>query len=203
MNQPPAYGRAFLFCLLLLGASSADASADFLITPFFGTTFAGNTTLLDLDVGAASSKHWTYGGSAAWLSDQVLGVEADFAMTPGFFENDDSGTGLVVSSRVTTLTGNVLAALPLSVTRESLRPYVTGGLGLLRANVDDLIGLNEAGNWFGMQVGAGAMGFLTNRTGVRFDLRYARTFSRDNTLLGDRQAKLSFWRATVGVTLRY
>ena len=203
MSQPPSNGRAFLFCLLFLGASSQNASADFLITPFFGTTFAGNTTLLDLDVGAASSKHWTFGGSAAWLSDQVLGVEADVAMTPGFFENDDSGTGLVVSSRVTTLTGNVLAALPLSVTRESLRPYVTGGVGLLRANVEDLIGLNEAGNWFGMQVGAGAMGFLTNRTGVRFDLRYARTFSRDNTLLGDRQAKLSFWRATVGVTLRY
>ena len=124
-------------------------------------------------------------------------------MTPGFFENNDSGPGLVVSSRVTTLTGNVLAALPLSVTRESLRPYVTGGLGLLRASVDDLIGLNESGNWFGMQVGAGAIGFLTNRTGVRFDLRYARTFSRDNTLLGERQAKLSFWRAAFGVALRY
>lgn len=203
MNQSPAYGRAFLLSLLLLGASGRDASADFLITPFIGTTFAGKTTLLDLDVGAASSKHWTYGGSAAWLSDQVFGVEADFGMTPGFFENNDSGPGLVVSSRVTTLTGNVLAALPLSVTRESLRPYVTGGLGLLRASVDDLIGLNESGNWLGMQVGAGAIGFLTNRTGVRFDLRYARTFSRDNTLLGERQAKLSFWRAAFGVALRY
>ncbi len=134
-----------------------DAGADFLVTPFLGTTFAGSTTLLDLDVGAASAKHWTFGGSAAWLSDHILGVEADFAMAPGFFQSS-SGTGLVVSSRVTTLTGNVLAALPLSVTRESLRPYLTGGMGLMRAASEDLIGLNETGNWVGLQFGAGAIG---------------------------------------------
>jgi len=198
----PAYGRVLLLSLLLVGASSVNASADFLITPFLGTTFAGNTTLLDLDVGAASAKHWTFGGSAAWLSDQILGVEADFAMTPGFFQNS-SGTGLVVSSRVTTLTGNVLAAFPLSVTRESLRPYLTGGLGLMRAVSEDLIGLNETGNWLALQLGAGAIGFINDRTGVRFDLRSSRSLSRDATLLGERKSKLSFWRATVGVTLRY
>ena len=118
MSSFPAHGRVLLLSALLISTSSADADADFLVTPFLGTTFAGSTTLLDLDVGAASAKHWTFGGSAAWLSDQILGVEADFATTPGFFQNS-SGTGLVVSSRVTTLTGNVLAALPLSLTRES------------------------------------------------------------------------------------
>ena len=172
------------------------------MTPFFGTTFSGSTTLIDLEIGAASERHWLYGGSAGWLSDHVLGVEADVAMAPGFFEND-TGTGLVVASRVTTLSGNVIAALPLSVTRESLRPYITGGVGLIRASVEDLIGLNETGNWVGLQLGAGAIGMLSERTGVRFDLRNTRTFSRDATLRGERTSKLSFWRATVGVTLRY
>ncbi len=202
MSQTPAYGRVFLLSAVLLCATSANASADFLLTPFLGTTFAGSSSLLDLDVGATSAKHWTFGGSASWLSDNILGIEADFGTTPGFFQNS-SGTGLVTSSRVTTLSGNVLAALPLSLTRESLRPYVTGGIGLIRASAEDLIGLNESGNWVGLQLGAGAIGFLSNRTGVRFDLRNIRTFVRDTTLRGERTSKLSFWRFTVGVTVRY
>jgi opacity protein-like surface antigen len=202
LTRYAALVRILLFSLFLSCAPSATANADFLFTPFLGSTFGGDTTLLDLDVGAASAKHWTFGGSAAWLSDQIFGVEADFAMTPGFFENS-TGTGLVVSSRVTTFTGNVIAAFPLSVTRESLRPYVTGGLGLMRASAEDLIGLNEGGNWIGLQLGAGAIGFINDRTGVRFDLRNSRSLSRDATLLGERKSKLSFWRVTVGVTIRY
>lgn len=194
--------RVLLLSALFFFCKGAEARADFLITPFVGTVFAGNTTLIDLDVGAASSKHWTFGGSVAWLSDRVLGVEADFSMVPGFFQNSE-GTGLVTGSRVTTLTGSVIAALPLSVTRDSLRPYIAGGLGLLHATAEDLISLNESGDWLGLQLGAGAVGMISNRAGVRFDLRHSRALSRDTTLRGERTSKLSFWRATFGVTLRY
>lgn len=202
MSSRPAFRRALLFAALFVCTGGADARADFLITPFVGSVFGGNTTLLDLDIGAASSKHWTFGGSAAWLSSHVLGFEADFAMVPGFFENSND-TGLITGSRVTTLSGNVIAAMPLSISRESLRPYVSGGLGLMHVTVEDLIGLNESGDWLGVQVGGGAIGLITERAGVRFDLRHARSLSRDTTLRGDRAPKLSFWRATVGVTLRY
>jgi hypothetical protein len=209
----PACGRVVLLAALFLSGHSTEARADFLITPYVGTVFGGNTTLLDLDVGAASSKHWTFGGSAAWLSDRILGVEADFSMVPGFFQNS-GGNELVIGSRVTTLTGNVIAALPLSVTRESLRPYVVGGLGLLHASAKDplgLINLNDCtpvdttcgGDWLGLQLGAGAIGLITNRAGVRFDLRHSRALSRDTTLRGERTSKLSFWRVTFGVTIRY
>lgn len=188
--------------MALLCSGAADSSADVLFTPFFGSVFGGRTTLLDLDIGAAEAKHWVFGGSAAWLSDRILGVEADFAMVPGFFENE-SGTGLVLDSRVTTLSGGVIAALPVSVTRESLRPYVTGGLGIMHAGTEDLIGLNESSNWLALQIGGGAIGLITDRAGVRFDLRHARALSRDMTLRGERTSKLSFWRATIGVTLKY
>lgn len=202
MTSFTAFRRVLLLAAVFLCAGGVEARADFLITPFIGSAFGGRTTLFDLDIGAASAKHWTFGGGAAWLSDQVLGVEADFAMVPGFFENS-SETGLITGSRVTTLTGNVLAALPLSVSRESLRPYVTGGLGLIHATADDFIGLNESGDWLGLQLGAGAIGLISDRTGVRFDLRHFRALSRDTTLRGERASKLSFWRATVGFTLRY
>ena len=203
MTPRPATCRVLILALIFLTALAAGADADLLITPYVGPVFGGNTTLYDLDVGAATSKHWIFGGSVAWLSDQILGVEGDVATVPGFFENS-SGVGLVLSSRVTTLTGNVIAALPLSVTKESLRPYVIGGLGLLRASAEDRISLNESSsNWWGLQLGGGAVGLISNRAGVRFDLRHARTLSRDMTLRGERTSKLSFWRLTVGVTLRY
>ena len=64
---------------------------------------------------------------------------------PGFFQNS-SGTGLVIGSRVTTLTGSVIVALPLSVTHESLRPYAVGGLGVLHATSEDLLSLNAPGS---------------------------------------------------------
>jgi len=206
--------RTVVLAALLFFVQVAEARADFLVTPFLGYEFAARTTLPDLDTGAATSKHWTFGGSAAWLSDRILGVEVDFAVVPGFLQKSDSKE-LVTSSRVTTLTGSVIAALPLSVTRESLRPYAIGGLGLIRATAEDKAGLNEScrpgqtpgvtcpGNWLGLQLGAGAIGLITDRAGVRFDLRHLRALSRETTLLGERTSKLSFWRATIGVTLRY
>ena len=213
MTRLPARGRILVLAVLFLCVRVAEARADFLITPFLGSEFGAGTTLLDLDTGAAASKHWMFGGSAAWLSDRILGVEADFAIVPGFLQN--SNGNLVTASRVTTLTGSVIAALPLSVTRESLRPYVVGGLGLIHATAEDTLKLNQScvpgqtagyacpGNWLGLQLGAGAIGLITNRAGVRFDLRHSRAFSRDTTLRGERTSKLSFWRATFGVTLRY
>ena len=74
----------------------------------------------------------TLGASVALLGDGILGIEADVGHTPKFFEGDDP-LGLVLSSRVTTISGNVLLAAPLALTRESLRPYLVGGLGLLQA----------------------------------------------------------------------
>lgn len=202
MTLVPARARIAVLAVLFFCAPVADARADFFITPYLGSEFAASTTLLDLDTGAASSKHWMFGGSAAWLSaDRILGVEADFAIVPGFLEN---GNELVTGSRVTTLTGSVIAALPLSVTRESLRPYAVGGLGLIHAPAEDPIGLNDSGgDWLGLQLGAGAIGLITNRAGVRFDLRHMRALSRGTTLRGEQMSKLSFWRATIGVTLRY
>jgi hypothetical protein len=202
LTRFPALSRVCLLAFLFLCGSGAEARADFLITPFLGPVFGGNTTLLDLDVGAASSKHWTFGGNAAWLSDRILGVEADFSIVPGFFQNS-GGTGLVLGSRVTTLMGNLIVAMPLSVSRDSLRPYVVGGLGLLHATTEDVLSLNESGDWLGLQIGGGAIGMITNRAGVRFDLRHLSALSRDTTLRGERTSQLSFWRATVGVTLRY
>jgi opacity protein-like surface antigen len=184
---------------------AANARADWLLTPFIGTTFAVDTTFLTPDPRAPSNKQWMFGGSGAWLSDQVFGVEADLGLSPGFFEADNA-ENLVTSSHVTTLSANVLAAAPLAVTRDSLRPYLLAGLGLVHVTLQDQICLAgcPSSNLLGLQLGGGALGFISDRTGLRFDLRYVRTLSRaTDEITRERRSKLSFWRATVGVTLRY
>lgn len=188
--------------LLAISLRPADAFAGWLITPFLGNSFAPETTLLVFEAGAG--RKTTFGASVAFLSNSLLGVEADLGHTPGFFEGNNP-LGLVLTSRVTTLTGNVVIAAPLSVTRESLRPYFVGGVGLLQARSTHAGGLFPVErDMYGFDLGGGAIGFLTPRTGVRFDLRRFKAISgEDGPFARPGVSRLSFWRATAGLTLAY
>jgi hypothetical protein len=195
-------GRAATLCALLL-LDSSRAGADWLITPYLGMGFAGETTFLVLERGAGESK-LTLGASVALLGDSLLGLEADVAHTARFFQGDDP-LGLIQSSRVTTMGGNVMVAAPLAITRESLRPYLVGGLGLIQARSNDVIGVFPLErDLLGLTLGGGAIGMLSERTGVRFDLRHLKAISgEDGPLAREGTSRLSFWRASLGVVARY
>jgi len=188
---------------MLVSLAATEARADWLITPFLGSTFSGQTTFVELEQGVAS-KQLIIGAAGSWLTDSIIGFEIDLAYAPRAFERDNRA-GLIVSSNLTTLMGSVIVTAPLSVTRESLRPYLSGGMGLMHASLEDLVGIfNVDDNSLALHVGGGAIGFLTEGTGVRFDLRQIRSLARDEDLAtGDRRSRLSFWRATIGVTFRY
>ena len=194
--------RLAVALLLCVCAPVTKASADWLIIPFLGTSFAGETTFLVLEAGAGS--RMTLGGSVALIGSGILGIEADIAHTPRFFEGDDP-LGLVLSSRVTTVSGNLILAAPLSLTRESLRPYLVGGLGLLQARASDaarLFPLDE--DRLGLTVGGGAIGFVSDVTGLRFDVRHIKVVSgADGPLAREGVSRLSFWRASAGLVIRY
>jgi hypothetical protein len=188
--------------LLLAAAPPAHARADWLITPFIGSSLASETTFLVFEEGAG--RRMTLGASVALLSDGILGIEADVGHTPRFFEGDDP-LGLVLTSRVTTVGGNLVVAAPLALTRESLRPYLVGGLGLIQARSRHAAGLFPVDeDLLGLTIGAGAVGLLTERTGLRFDLRHIKAISgADGPLARPGVSRLSFWRATAGLTIRY
>ena len=204
VTAAPARARILLFALALCGAP-AHAHADWMLTPFLGGTFAGSMVLPDLEQGASATQ-LVFGGSAGWWSRGLLGVETDVAYAPKFFERDNP-SGLVTDSNVLTLGLNMVVATPVSVTRESLRPYVVGGLGWMHASIDESQNLfpelfGRAQNSVAWNVGGGAVGFFTPRTGVRFELRQFRSLERGtDPLTGERRALLSFWRATVGVVI--
>ena len=198
----PAARVAQLVVALAFVLTAPAASADWLITPFIGSSFAPETTFLIFEGGAG--RRLTLGGSIALLGDSLLGLELDLAHTPRFFEGSDPG-GLVLTSRVTTLGGNLIVAVPLAVTRESLRPYFVGGMGLIQARSKHAGGLFPVDeDLLGITIGGGAIGFVSERTGLRFDLRHIKAASgADGPFARPGISRLSYWRATAGLVLRY
>jgi hypothetical protein len=197
--KPGGPGLFLLFGALLV--STRALAADNLIRPFVGATFGGATTFVDLEH-AAGHANIVYGVTAARLGD-VLGFDVDIADAPGFFQSDSH---LVTSSRVTTLTGNIVVAAPRRLTQYSLRPYFTGGGGLMRIHSEDVFGVVPVSQTLpGMDVGGGAIGLLTSRVGVSWELRRFQTLggtTQDGATSIGRQ-QLSFWRATMAIAYRY
>ena len=191
---------------LLLVLSPRVADADWIFAPFIGSTFAGSTTLPDLDQGASSSQ-LIFGGSAGLWTSGILGLEGDFSYAPRYFESGDP-LGVITGSNVFTFSGNVVIATPVSITRESLRPYLVGGVGWMHVSIDELTSvlpelLGRARNSVALNFGGGVVGFITPRTGVRFEVRHFRSLEHEETFLtGESQSLLSFWRVTGGVVIR-
>ena len=206
MRVSPKAARKSFLLLVLLSSFPSAAAADWLFVPFIGGAFAGSTALVDPEQGASSTQI-VFGGWAGWLGAGVLGVESDFAYAPRYFEKDNIG-GIVTDSNAITWSGAVLVAMPLSVTRESLRPYLVGGLGWMHASIDvaqnpipEIFG--RARNSVALNLGGGAIGFITPRTGVNFEVRHVRSLEREENPFTEESASLlSFWRATVGVVIR-
>lgn len=187
---------------LALLALPTAASAEWQLKPFAGVTFGGDTTLLDLDKAAGSPRR-NLGVSVTWLGE-VVGIEADVGRTGGFFQRDG---GLLLASHATTVTGNVVVALPARMAQYTLRPYVVGGVGLLHVGWEDNLGvLPLSEGLFAMDLGAGATGFLNENVGVNWDVRIFRTLNPDDEPLARGlslgPARLSFWRASMGLTIR-
>jgi hypothetical protein len=193
--------RVVFFLWVMVWMPPAYAGADWIVTPFAGLKIGGDTNLVDLDQGAGATK-LTLGGSVGLLDDGVLGIEADFGYSPRFFETTRGR--LVFSSSVITLMGNVIVTTPRELTRESLRPYLIGGLGLMHATIDDVAGVFQVhSNLLGLSVGGGAIGGVTARTSLRFDLRHFKNISKEDAQVGFGTTRLGFWRLTAGLTLRY
>jgi opacity protein-like surface antigen len=192
--------RALALAVFVTVLSPAAASAEWFIAPFIGAKFAGSTSiLLDLEQGASNTR-MTLGAAVVVLSDEVFGVEGEFGYSPRFFERS-TGSNLTARSNVTTLMGNVLIAVPKVITRDALRPYAVAGLGLVHVGIKDLISVSPVdGNLLGMSVGGGAIGRLTNRTSLRFDLRHIRSIGRSGGRLPSLgETRISYWRLTAGV----
>jgi opacity protein-like surface antigen len=196
------------FAALLL-ANPTRASADWLLTPFFGANFGGAASFGDFDdFDDEVERRMDLGATIGWMGKGIVGFEADFGWSPNFFENTiGPGNFEFGDSNVTTLMANVLVGAPIGgQTGPGIRPYGSGGVGLIRSNIDGGGFFNDLNtNDFGINVGAGVHGFFTDNIGIRGDIRYFRSLT-DNEPDDEFDLALSdfdFWRATVGLTIRF
>jgi hypothetical protein len=194
--------RTVFILLALVVVPVSRASAEWQVKPYVGLALAGHTTFIDLE-DAAGGPNPTLGANLTLLGN-VLGLEADVSVAPGFFEGGD--LQLVATSSVTTFTGNVVVTMPRRLTEYTLRPYFVGGIGAMRVRIDDALGVLQVTRTLtAIDVGGGVTGFLTDRIGLNWDVRRFQSVG-DNGPVGGvsfGDESLSYWRATMAIAIRY
>jgi hypothetical protein len=199
--------RAAWLAVLLWLLAPAQAFAEWQVRPFIGFTFGGATTFVDPEK-AIGTNNAVIGVSGGFLGE-IVGFEVDFGRAPGFFQTDEPSVGSDLelrTSAVTTLTGNVVIALPARMAGYGLRPYFSGGAGLMHIDTVTQLNISDVHRTLPtLSLGGGVTGFLSNSVGLNWDVRRLNTLRGEGETLGNSlgREQLSFWRATMAVALRY
>lgn len=182
---------------LALVLAPTKAMAEGYVSPWAGINWGSGS---DVDNGRGA-----FGVTVGYMGAGVIGGELGFGYSPSFFgTNNDFGTNTVIDAM-----GNLIVGVPLGGTRgKGIRPFVTGGIGLVRTQIDGgtLATVSSKNNMLGWNAGAGVMGYFNQHVGVRSDIRYTRGFedlTTGNTaidLTGPNQLK--YWRLQIGVVVR-
>jgi hypothetical protein len=199
--MPVATARGLLICCLIVLFPPRPVLAEWHFTPTLGATFLGKASpgLIDPDL-AIGNVHRNFGGDVTLLGGGIFGAESVVVGTPGFLTGN---RGLIRKSRSIAVMGNAVLTTPRRWTEYSLRPFVSGGFGLLRVSkteVADVFSTNR--NVPAFNIGGGAVGFLSKRTGVRFDFRYYRSLNGDAGSVALDSFYLRHMTASIGLVLR-
>jgi hypothetical protein len=197
--------RPVLVGILIVVSRTPVNAAERQVQLFIAVSFHGSTTFTLVEY-AAKRPSVFYGGRALLLGE-ILGVEVDFGDAPSYFQPGDPnlpGGQVVLHSRLTTVTGNIIVAVPRRLTEYTLRPFFVAGSGLMRARAADFFGaLPVADTQPAIDIGAGVSGFITSQIGVSWDLRHFRTLGGDETGGTNFGHQVSFWRAGMALAVRF
>ena len=193
--------RVIATALVAITLAPVSARADTLLTPFFGVNFGGDAGKEFSEAFDTSQYNW--GASITFMGGGVFGVEGDFGFSPDFYGKTDIG-----GSHVLTATGNLVIGIPFGGQHGfGIRPYGVVGAGLLKSTSDFGTGVADIDeNDLTWSAGGGVFLFFGTRTGIRFDVRYFKTFD-DLEILGvsiaESPGKVDFTRASLGFVLRF
>ncbi len=199
-RKPAVLGA--LMCLVL---APAPARADWLLSPYLGTTFGSELTDSENTDNEFANK-LNYGVALTFMGGGIIGFEIDFAYAPEFFEANDEDLDFLDDSNLTTIMANLVVGAPIGgQTGPGFRPYAAGGIGLMRANLESAGDLFDdiSDNSFGINVGGGVIGFLSNNIGLRGDLRYFQSLSDIGDNLDFDLGTFRYWRGTGGIVFRF
>jgi hypothetical protein len=181
--------------------AAVPARADVLFIPFFGVNFGGDSGKEFSE--AFDTSQYNFGASIAFMGGGIFGVEGDFGYSPDFYGKTDAG-----GSGAFTATGNLILGVPFGGQKGfGVRPYGIVGTGLLKSTSDFGTGITDINEtnvtW---SAGGGLLLFFGTRAGLRFDVRYFRTFD-DLEILGvpiaQSPGKVDFTRGSLGLVLRF
>jgi opacity protein-like surface antigen len=186
---------------ITLTLAPVPARADILLIPFFGVNFGGDSGQEFSDAFDTSQFNW--GASIAFMGGGVFGFEADLGYSPDFYGKTDAGGSSALS-----MTGNLILGIPFGGQQGfGVRPYGLVGAGLLKSSSDFGSGVTDIDeNNVTWSAGGGVLLFFGTRAGLRFDLRYFRTFD-DLEIVGipiaQSPGKVDFTRGSLGFVLRF
>jgi Outer membrane protein beta-barrel domain len=179
-----------LLAAIVFALTAAPVRGQGFITPFIGFNAGGDSgnceSLTNCQTARANF------GVAVGAMGPVVGFEEDFSYARNFF-GDAPGT----SNSVLSLMSNLLVGVGVG----PVRPYVVGGFGLIRPHVSGVT-FSAENNTFGYDIGGGVNGFFSEHVGIRGDVRHFHSLQDINVLIftGD---NLNFWRASVGLALKF
>ena len=183
--------------IMLLAVAAAPARADGFVTPFYGFNFGGDSNCATFR--NCEDKRSNFGVSIGTMGT-IFGFEEDISFAKDFFGKIPN-----VDNSVFTLMSNLL----IGVGAGPVQPYFLVGAGLIRPHVSvDLTKFTADNNSLGYDLGAGVNGYFSRHVGIRGDIRRFHTledfgFFEDLASQVFVTRKLEFWRASVGVSLRF
>jgi opacity protein-like surface antigen len=179
--------------VLTLGVAPPAAAQTF-VSPLLGFDFGDDSSCPA--VTGCEDKHLNIGAGIGTLGG-FFGLELDVSYAKDFF-----GAAPGYSSSVLTVMSNLIAGPQIG----PVRPYGTGGLGLIKSHVsfDATSLLDSSNNDLGWNVGGGVMVFPARNIGIRGDIRHFHAF-QDLEILGLplSDTKLDFGRASAALVFRF
>ena len=193
--------RVIATALVAIALAPVPARADVLFIPFFGVNFGGDSGKEFSE--AFDTSQYNFGASIAFMGGGVFGFEGDFGFSPDFYGKTELG-----GSNAFTATGNLVLGIPFGGQQGfGVRPYGVVGAGVLTSKSDFGTGIAEIDeNSLTWSAGGGVLLFFGTKAGIRFDVRYFRTFD-DLEILGlpiaESPGKVDFTRGSLGFVLRF
>jgi hypothetical protein len=191
------------------GAAASSIGATASPYPWFASGFVGSNF-----GNSATSSSVDFGGSIGYLWRGYVGPELQASFAPRF---QLANSLLAQNPNVNSYVANLMGSVPLGLDAR-WQPYVSGGFGAiqLRSDVFNNTGVPGSGTTvgdrarFGGDIGFGLMGYVSN-FGFRADARYFQASNSSgvsgstpaNAIADGLLSGIKFWRANVGVALRW
>jgi opacity protein-like surface antigen len=185
-------------CAAVLVLAPGRAQADGWLTAFYGVAYN------DFTPEDSKPKSWGFGFGS--MGRGVVGFETEVSFSPDFFgESEDF---IVGDNSVFTWMNNMIIGVPIGgQSGFGVRPFLTGGVGLVRQRVESVGDLLDfSNNGFAYDFGAGVMVFFGKTFGVRADYRYYSNFETNDLIdfiTSGKADAFEFTRITGAVVFRF